>query len=63
MTYRLLPGGWIRFYGIDAMCQIRCLVEDDENYQWGFAPWPDEWIDVYPHTAEDQAVLLEVVNL
>jgi hypothetical protein len=57
-----MPSGQLRFYGIDAMRVVRELVDGDPEYTWSYAPWPYEWIDVFPKSVEAQNELVDLVG-
>ena len=54
--------GALRFYGVEAMREVRNLIDGDPSFTWAYAPWPHEWIDVYPDTADTQNILLTIVE-
>lgn len=63
MQWKSVYSGGLRFFGIDAMRQVRELVSGDDQYTWSYPAWPCEWIDVYPRTVDAQNLLLEIVEM
>lgn len=63
MRWKRQPSGQLRFFGTDAMREIRSLIDGDDDYTWSCSPWPHrEWIDVFPRNVEAQNTLLVIVG-